>query len=373
LFQFFQLNFNLQTLNIIIPLGISFYTFKTISYVIDVENEKIDATKNWIVFFNYVSFFPTLLSGPIDKAKLFIPQLETKRRFNAAMAYDGLRQILWGLFKKLVIADNCAIFTSLIFDNSGDYSGSTLLVATFLYTIQVYADFSGYSDMAIGFSRLLGFNVMRNFDFPFFSQNIAEFWRKWHISLTSWLTDYIFTPLSIYFRNYGKIGLICAIVLNFTVVGIWHGANWTYILFGFIHGLLFIPLILKGNMNTRIKKTDTKLVPSINQFINICITFFIIMLSFVIFRAETVTHAWQIFSKIFTSSSFSIPEIRPTYLGILVFIFMLIEWLGRNNQFAIEKKAFKTPRSVRLAFYYIIILTIFLFSRDDKNFIYFQF
>ena len=241
-----------------IPLGISFFTFRTISYVLDVYNENIEATKDWLVFFNYVAFFPSILSGPIDKSKLFIPQLETNRIFDYKEASSGIRQILWGLFKKVVVADNCSFFVNEIFGNNYDYSGATLLIGAIFFSFQLYADFSGYSDMAIGVSRVLGFNISKNFDFPFFSQNIAEFWRKWHISLTSWLTEYVFTPLNFSLRKLGKTGLIISILINFTICGIWHGANWTYILFGFIHGCLFIPLILNETLNKDNKLAQKK-------------------------------------------------------------------------------------------------------------------
>ena len=245
LFQSFGVNISMKTLNFIVPLGISFFTFRTISYLLDIYKGKIQATKDWIVFLNYISFFPTVLSGPIDKSNTFIPQLEKQRKFNYDLITDGFRQIIWGLFKKTVIADNCALITNQIFADYEILPASSLLLGAFLYTIQIYADFSGYSDMAIGVSKLLGFNVSKNFDYPFFSQNIAEFWRKWHISLTTWLTEYVFTPLSIIFRDFNKLGLVFSILINFTIIGIWHGANWTYILFGFLHGSYFIPLILK--------------------------------------------------------------------------------------------------------------------------------
>ena len=253
-------------------LGISFFTFRTLSYLLDIDKGKIKAEKNWVVFFAYVSFFPSILSGPIDRAKNLIPQLEKKRAFDYNQAIDGLRQILWGLFKKIVIADNCAPFVNQIFNNYQSYPSSSLLLGAFFYAIQIYADFSGYSDMAIGISRLMGFNITKNFDFPFFAQNIAEYWRKWHMSLTSWLTDYVFTPLSIAFRDYGKWGLTFAIIINFTIIGIWHGPNWTYVLFGFLHGCYFIPLILRGTMNKKNKIAKGKLFPSFRELINMLAT-----------------------------------------------------------------------------------------------------
>lgn len=376
-FHSLNININLHTLTIIVPLGISFFTFRTLSYLIDINKGKITATKDWIVFFNYVSFFPTILSGPIDKSKSFVPQLEKKREFTYSEARNGMLQILWGVFKKVVIADNCANSVSTIFDNYQTLSGSTLLLGAFLYTFQIYADFSGYSDMAIGFSRILGFKITKNFDFPFFSQNIAEFWRKWHISLTSWLTEYVFTPLSIAFRDYGKLGLIIAIIINFTICGIWHGANWTYVLFGFLHGCYFIPLIINGTMNKKKKIDKDKLVPSFKEFINIFGTFVVVMLTFVLFRANTVQEAFTIISKILSPSILYLPKfygmLKALITLIFVLIFILTEWNGRNEEYATASLGINWKRPLRYALYYAIIIAIFWFHGEEEQFIYFQF
>lgn len=304
LFIYFHINLGLRPLNWAAPLGISFFTFKTISYLLDISNRKIKACKNWVDFFVYLSFFPTILSGPIDKAKTFIPQLETPRIFYYDQAAEGMRQILWGLFKKSVIADNCATVTNPIFDNYSNLPASSLLIGAILYSFQIYADFSGYSDMAIGFSRLIGFNVIKNFEYPFFAQNIAEFWRKWHMSLTSWLTEYVFTPLSIAFRNWGDYGLILAIVINFTIIGIWHGANWTYVLFGFLHGCYYIPLILRGTMNKKQKIANGKMFPSISELTNVIQTFALVTFTFIIL-GQRVFLLHLVIIKIFFLSLFS--------------------------------------------------------------------
>lgn len=374
---FHFLNVNLQTLNIIIPLGISFFTFRTVSYILDIYRGKINATKDWIVFFNYVSFFPSLLSGPIDKAKLFIPQLEKKRAFDYNQATDGMRQILWGLFKKIVIADNCATITTQIFDNYQTLSGSTLLLGAFLYAIQVYADFSGYSDMAIGFSRLIGFNISKNFDFPYFSRNINEFWKKWHISLTSWITEYVFTPLSIAFRDLGKLGLILAIIINLTICGIWHGAKWNYVIFGFLHGCYFIPIIMMGTMNKKKEITKEGLLPSIREFIGMVSTFTLVMLTFILIRVDNIANALSYISIIFSSSLFTIPNfsgIREVVeIVFLIVIFFSIEWLGREQQYALARLGTKWKRPLRYAMYYAIMFTIFFFGGKAQQFIYFQF
>ncbi len=377
-FQSLDINGNLQTLNIIIPLGISFFTFRTISYVLDIDSGKIKATRDWIVFFNYISFFPTLISGPIDKAKSFIPQLKKQRVFNYDQAIDGMRQILWGLFKKIVIADNCAAITNPIFNNYQELPGSSLLLGAFIYTIQIYADFSGYSDMAIGFSRLIGFNVTKNFDYPFFAQNIADFWRKWHISLTAWMTEYVFTPFSFLFRDLGKIGLILAILINFTIIGIWHGANWTYVLFGFIHGLYFIPLVLSGKLNKKKIIAKDTLFPSYRETLNVLGTFTLVMLTMVLFRANTIGHAFYYFNGLFSKSLFSVPDIPSAkFMTLITFLFIvlmfIIEWIGRKQEHAIANISLKWNTPMRWVFYYALILSVFWFGGQEQQFIYLQF
>ena len=381
-FHFLGFNINIQTLNIILPLGISFFTFKTISYILDVDKGKVESTKDWIVFFNYVSFFPTILSGPIDKGRDFITQLQKQRVFENKKAVDGMRQILWGLFKKLVIADNIATYTDKIFNNYGSLSSSILLLGAFLYTIQLYADFSGYSDMAIGIGRLMGFNVTKNFDFPFFAQNIAEFWRKWHISLTSWLTEYVYTPLSISFRDYGKLGLIVAIVVNFIIVGLWHGASWTYVLFGFLHGCYFIPLIIKGTMNKRKKIAKGEILPKFQQSINILKTFLLVMFTNIIFRSETISQAWGYFSSILTKPFFHIPTLgfkvidpNPKFILILALIIILlfIDWIQRDKQHDLQFEDDRINIALRWGLYYLLIFAILYLQGNPQAFIYFQF
>ncbi len=377
LFESLNISFDIQTLQIIIPIGISFFTFKTISYLLDVDKGKIEPTTNGVVFFNYVSFFPTILSGPIDKAKSFVPQLEKNRVFNYKEAIDGLRQILWGFFKKIVIANNCAVISNEIFNSYTDYSGSSLVFGLFFYTIMLYADFSGYSDMAIGFSRIIGFNITKNFDFPFFSQNIAGFWRKWHISLTIWLTEYVFTPISIALRNYASKGLIIAIIINFIICGIWHGASWNYVLFGFLHGIYFIPLILRGKLNKKKKIAPNKLFPSLQEFINISSNFILVMLTFVFFKYQNLDDAWNYLATIFSKSLFSVPDFSGMKHAIitivLIIIFTCIEWMGKADEYAIQRIVDNYKKPLRYLFYYLIILSLFWFSGEEHQFIYLQF
>lgn len=374
-FSLFNIHLNIHTLNLILPLGISFYTFRNISYILDIDSGKVEPSKDWVVYFSYIAFFPTLLSGPIDRAKPFIPQLENKRNFNYLQAVDGLRQILWGLFKKIVIADNCASSADIIINRYEIWSNSSTLIAgAFFFTIQLYADFSGYSDMAIGISKLLGFNVTKNFNFPYFSQSIVEYWRKWHMSLTSWVTEYVFTPLSFTLRQYGKLGLIIAILANFTIVGIWHGANWNFILFGIIHGMYFIPSILRGTMNTNKSITTYKLIPTFREFINILITFLIVVLTNVVFRTDNLHIAFDYYKRIIYNNPFSFPElVNPKVAVISTFIFLILEWIGRENEYAIQKTGLNWNKILRYAFYYCILLSILFFSGNEQEFIYFKF
>lgn len=385
-YNFFITSFNeafsigLSTLKIMVPLGISFFTFRTISYIIDIDKGKQKASTDWVIFFSYVAFFPSLLSGPIDKANKLIPQLEKNRNFDYNIAVDGLRQILWGLFKKVVIANNCAVITTEVFDNYQNLPASSLLIGTFLYTIQIYADFSGYSDMAIGFSNLLGIKITKNFDFPFFAQNIADFWRRWHISLTSWLTEYVFTPLCIYFRDYNNFGLTLAIVINFTLIGIWHGANWTYILFGFLHGLYYIPLILRGTINKK-KKLSTTSLPNIMEVFNMLKTFVLVMFTFVIFKSNSIAEAFQFYKSLFSQSLLKLPVFAGVsviyFISILLYILFLfvMEWNARKKEHALENFGVWLLKPIRWSVYCALVLIVYYFSSiiSNQDFIYFQF
>jgi D-alanyl-lipoteichoic acid acyltransferase DltB (MBOAT superfamily) len=285
---------------------------------------------------------------------------------------NGLRQILYGLFKKMVIADRCAEFANTIFDHYTYYHGITLILGAVIFTIQIYADFSGYSDMALGIARLLGLRITKNFDFPFFAENIAEFWRKWNISLTSWLTDYLFTPLSISFRNWGKTGLVLAILITFTICGIWHGASWTYVLFGFIHGCYYIPLILTGAMTKKKKKIQDRALPSFPQLFNMILTFTLVSLAFILFRSGTVSDAVGYYKRIFHLWPVVDPGI-PVFVLLLTGSFLLLEWVGKNSEYAIEKIGFNWSRAGRWAFYLAIFIVIFLYQGKPLAFIYFQF
>lgn len=384
-FALFGIDLHIHTLQMILPLGISFYIFRVLSYILDIYNGRIEPERNLITFFAYVAFFPCLLSGPIDRARTFIPQLNQTRIFNFNQATEGLKLILWGLFKKIVIADNCAQITNLVFDNYQSLPTDTLLLGALYYTIQIYADFSGYSDMAIGLGRLLGLQVTRNFNYPYFSQNIAHYWRNWHISLTSWLTEYIFTPLSIQFRDWGKLGLICAILINFIIVGLWHGANWTFVLFGFLHGCYFIPLILRNKMNKRIKPLKVGEKPSLSVIFSILATLLLVIFTNIVFRSESVNDAVLYFAHLLTLVPLSVNDsllffhaidlwgIKELFVFCLIVLFFILEWKGKETECPLFALVTSRKRFVRWLMYYSIVSIICFFAGNEQEFIYFQF
>jgi len=284
-----------------------------------------------------------------------------------------MRQILWGLFKKVVIADNCAIFVNQVFDGQLP-TGSTLLLAAILFSFQMYADFSGYTDMAIGVAKLLGFRITRNFDFPFFSQNIAEYWRKWHISLTSWLTDYVFMPLNIKWRDSGKWGTIAAIMITFILIGLWHGDNWTFAFFGLYHGLLYIPLILTGAM---FKKKKLEIYrwgfPKPGVLFRILLTFGLVTLGNIIFRAENIGQAFEYFSGMMDISTLKAPyRMLKMQEGWLILGMLVVEWIQRTKQHGLDLAGINS-HVLKFIIYYILIAILFIFGGEAETFIYFQF
>ncbi|MGD1957811.1 MAG: MBOAT family O-acyltransferase [Fulvivirga sp.] len=364
-------------LDIVLPVGISFYTFQTLSYSIDIYRERISPTSDFISFAAFVSFFPQLVAGPIERAANLLPQFAASRKFDTGNAVNGLRQILWGFFKKVLIADNCATYANLIFGNSGDYSGSTLLLGAVFFAFQIYGDFSGYSDIAIGVSRLFGFRLMQNFNFPYFSRDIGEFWRRWHISLSTWFRDYMYIPMG--GSRTSKLGGIRNTLLIFVVSGFWHGANWTFIFWGILHATFFIPLLITGRNRRNLENVRSGLFgPSLTDFIRILVTFFMVTLAWILFRADNIHHAISIFGSIFSKSIFTIPHFRGMMsaletTGFIIF-FILIEWRGRHWAYGIEKLGLNWPRYLRLGFYYILIIMVMVFGNFSENeFIYFQF
>ena len=374
-FTFFGSTFEPTRLNIILPVGISFYTFQTLSYTIDVYRKKLNPSKDIIAFFSYVSFFPQLVAGPIERAANLLPQFNSKRSFKYGAATDGLRQILWGLFKKVVVADNCASYVNEVFSNYSDLSGSTLLLGAILFAFQIYGDFSGYSDIAIGTSRLFGFNLKKNFAFPYFSRDISEFWRRWHISLSTWFRDYLYIPLG---------GSKCSMPMKirntfviFIVSGFWHGANWTFIVWGTLNAVYFLPLLLadKNRVNIGIV-AEGKLFPSLRELYQIIRTFLLISLAWIVFRSKTVGDSFSYINGIFSKSLFEIPHVfsKMNFLISIMSILILIsvEWFQRSKEHGLDL-GYKTPLLFRWSIYTGLVVFVFVFAGIKQEFLYFQF
>jgi len=367
-----------HTLKIILPIGISFYTFQALSYSIDVYRRKIEPTKDVVAFFAFIGFFPLLVAGPIERATNLLPQFYKKRIFDDEIAVNGLRQILWGLFKKVVIADNCASFVNMVFENPSTQTGSTLVLGAVFFAFQIYCDFSGYSDIAIGTARLFGIRAMRNFAYPYFSRDIAEFWRRWHISLTTWFRDYVYIPLG--GSRVSKAKIIRNTFIIFLVSGLWHGANWTFIVWGAFHAVLFLPLILlKKNRKYTDIVAEEKSLPGVKELFQMIATFLLVVVGWVFFRADSIGQAFEYFTHLLNKSLLSLPDLDVMMKFIMLqnvfFIawMLIIEWIGRREQFGIEKIGIKWKPVYRYIMYYVIVMLIFIFAESGKEFIYFQF
>ena len=371
------------TMNVILPVGISFYTFQALSYTIDVYQKKIQATHNAIEFFAYISFFPQLVAGPIERATNLLPQFQQNRSFDYEKAVDGLRQMLWGLFKKMVIADNCAGVVNSIWASYSDETGLVLLVGAILFTFQIYCDFSGYSDIAIGCARLFGFNLMRNFNFPYFSRSIPEFWRRWHISLTTWFRDYIYFPLGGSRCDMWKI--IRNVYIVWGISGLWHGANWTFVFWGLFHGTLLAIYNLLG-INTKYANNVAygRRLPSFKELGQILLTFFLAVFGWIIFRAETMSDAVNYIKGIFNISLFDISGSRETLEGFMLYnkvipallILIVCEWIQRDKQHALQLSGNNfITRNVcfRYAIYILLSIITLGLAGTQSQFIYFQF
>lgn len=373
-----QIGFQINPLliNVILPVGISFYTFHGLSYVIDIYKGKIKAERNFIDYSVFVSYFPLLVAGPIERATHLLPQIQTKRTFNYSSAVDGLRQILWGLFKKVVIADQCAIFANEVFNNPGDFNGSSLLLGAIFFAFQIYGDFSGYSDIALGTSRLFGIELLRNFSFPYFSRDIAEFWRRWHISLSTWFRDYLYIPLG--GSRVGTFSKVRNTFIIFAVSGFWHGANWTFIIWGILNAIYIMPsIIFRTNRNNiDIVAYETKM-PSFKDFFSILFTFGLTVFAWIFFRADSLEAAFTYVSGIFSDTFFSMPKFPLSTYNLLTILlllfFILTEWIGRRHSHALYDIKWLKNRFIRYCFYYLLIVLIFLYSGSGQQFIYFQF
>lgn len=367
----FGFHANVWLLKIVLPVGISFYTFHGLSYVIDIYKKRISAERNFIDYAVFVSYFPLLVAGPIERATHLLPQIQRKRVFNYEQAADGMRQILWGFFKKMVIADNCAPLVNDIFTHYQTESASNLVLGAVLFAFQIYGDFSGYSDIALGVSRLFGIELLKNFSFPYFSRDIAEFWRRWHISLSSWFRDYLYIPL-----GGSKGGLIMKIrntFIIFLVSGFWHGANWTFIIWGGLNALYFMPLLItdKNRQNLEVVAMG-KLIPSFKEIFQILLTFLLTCFAWIFFRAASVSQAISYIGKICNKTILSIPPHLPYKVLSLVGIMLLIEWINRNMFHGLEIKRFNPW--LRRVLYLVIIYIILRYANFGNNeFIYFQF
>ena len=370
-------------ISLILPVGISFYTFQALSYSIDVYRRKIEPTKDIIAFFAFIAFFPQLVAGPIERATNLLPQFLQNRKFSYDQATDGMRQILWGLFKKIVVADNCATYVDQVWATYDTQTGSTLLLAAVLFTFQIYGDFSGYSDIAIGTAKLFGIKLMRNFNNPYFSRDIAEFWRRWHISLTTWFRDYVYIPLGgsrpeipahiQHPDRYKKLIIIRNTFVIFLLSGFWHGANWTFIAWGAYHALLFLPLILLGkNRKYTNQVAEGRFLPTWKESLQILCTFLLVVLGWIIFRAETIGQAWEYICGIWNNNLFSIPNhagIHALFANLLLLI--MVEWFQRNKQHSLDIAAL--PAYLRYTIYIVMAFITFSFGGHTVNFIYFQF
>jgi alginate O-acetyltransferase complex protein AlgI len=381
-FNNFGLKLNYSTLNIILPVGISFYTFHSVSYIVDNFRGKIPAEKNIVNYALFVSFFPLLVAGPIERATHLLPQIKKKRKFEYSNSVDGLKQILWGFFKKIVIADSCAIVADNIFNDANNLQGATLVFGAFIFAIQIYGDFSGYSDIALGVAKLIGFTLLDNFKFPYFSRDIAEFWRRWHISLSSWFKDYLYIPLG--GSKISKIISMRNTFIIFLLSGFWHGANWTFICWGGLHALYFIPLLLtKKNRVNFSFQDDNKPLPSLKDLLNMFLTFILVSLAWIFFRSENVTNAIDyinnlfrglfVFNQYISFYNYLYWNVEKEFIGFVIFMF-IIEWKARNKNHALEKIGYSCNGLIRFLIYTFILLSVFFYIRPtNQTFIYFQF
>lgn len=391
-----QIDAQKHLLHLILPVGISFYTFQALSYSIDVYKGKLQPTTNLLAFTAFLSFFPQLVAGPIERATNLLPQFLQKRTFNYADAVDGLRQMLWGMFKKVVVADNCAFYVDQIFANIESHNAGTLAVAAVLFTFQIYGDFSGYSDIAIGLGKLFGIKLMRNFNVPYFSRDIAEFWRRWHISLTTWFRDYVYIPLGgsrpdipQKVKNpalYKKAIIVRNTFIIFLLSGFWHGANWTFVLWGAYHAMLFLPLILleKNRKYTNVVATlspnnpqpgltSIKRLPTLLEIGQMALTFVLAVLGWIIFRSDSIEMTGIYLSRMLDVSLWGMPYLTNKVFTFLPLLIMLgMEWFNRAESHGLAMRGIHS-KVVRYGIYMVLSLLIIISMGPEQNFIYFQF
>ena len=363
----------------LLPVGISFYTFQTLSYTLDIYYGKLKAENNFLRFALYVSFFPQLVAGPIERSVNLLPQFLSKKEFDYHRVSDGLKLILWGLFKKIVAADSFALYVDKVYSDPDSFGGGAILMASIFFVFQIYCDFSGYSDIAIGSARVLGFDLMENFKGPLLSRNISELWRRWHISLSSWIRDYLYNPLAFKWRALGDTGLILSLVITFALVGVWHGANWTFILFGFLHGMAMSYEALSRKFRKRLSKKIPKVLYAT---LSVCITFIFWTFTLLLFRSSSVTEAGLLIGKIFAISNDTMSiDIYPAiydkvqmYLSFCILIFIILTHFIEYHKNAIEFIN-PLPKLTRWSIYLVLVLAIINFGEygEYRQFIYFQF
>lgn len=379
LFSQFGYQLDWFTLDVLLPVGISFYTFQALSYSIDVRRGSIEPTKDFIAFAAYISFFPQLVAGPIERSTQLLPQFLQRRVFDYTTAVDGMRQILWGFFKKLIIADNCAYLANQIFDGYESCNGSLLALGALFFTFQIYGDFSGYSDIAIGTAKLFGIRLMRNFNLPYFSRDIAEFWRRWHISLNKWFIDYVYIPIG--GSRCGKLINMRNILIVFLLSGLWHGANWTFVVWGIYNGVLIIAYLQLGLNKKRPEIiSPNKYIPSIKEIMEMFVTFSLVVIGWIIFRAESLQHAVGYFKGMIDKSLVQRPNFHNVEIGstqlvytlIFICVLQVVEWVFRKRGFGFDLSQCPS-RVLRWAVYLSIIVLLTVFSGEQEKFIYFQF
>jgi alginate O-acetyltransferase complex protein AlgI len=368
-------------LDILLPVGISFYTFHGMSYVFDIYRDRIKPVTNIIDYSVFVSFFPLLVAGPIERANHLLPQIQSPRKFRYEDGVLGMRLIVWGLFKKVVVADNAAYFANLIFNNYEDYNSLALFIGAIMFSIQIYGDFSGYSDMALGSARLLGFRLLINFRFPYFSRDLAEFWKRWHISLSSWFRDYLFIPLG--GSKKGKLVTVRNTFIVFIVSGFWHGASWNFIGWGLFHAVGFLPLLLlnRTKFNTGSYIGTGKVLPSLSEFSSMLITYVYVLFGWILFRLEDFNCVQYVFRSIFSLNILSLPNLSFTnaellrflHLGMTSTILFLCEWFSRSTDSSVHFMDGIPNRFLRFIFYIFVVLVIWYMKGDSVEFIYFAF
>lgn len=372
LFALFNYELPRRTLQIILPVGISFYTFQTLSYSIDIYRGKVKHTRDIISFLAFVSFFPQLIAGPIERASTFLPQFAKKRDFDLERAKDGIRQILWGLFKKVVVADTIAQAVGTILGNPEIYSGSEVFFGMFLFTAQLYCDFSGYSDMAIGLGKLLGFKLMTNFRYPIFAPDMLQFWSRWHISLTTWFRDYVYVTISGGSIVRDRMKMLKNFIITFAISGLWHGANWTFVIWGLLSGLFQAPELL--NKKFRAKKVRpidaARFKAPPRHYFRVGLTYFLNLLCLVLFVSPNLPAAGDIYQGIFRFSFFSVPGIFREEI-LLAVAFFGFEWVNQHKEHPLSIKTVSFP--LRWSIYYAVVFAILYFNYERAAFIYFQF